>query len=231
MPGRRDAGDAPVSAFEHAAWEAGRLVVGIDEVGRGALAGPVTVAAVVLDPSALPVGARDSKRLTPARRAVVADAVRRSSFVGLGEADSGEIDATGLAAALTEAARRALANVLDLPSAPSDPLVLIDGPHDLVRLDGIEVATIVRGDAASISIAAASVVAKVHRDTFMADQDASHPAYGFARNRGYASAEHLAALARFGPCSIHRHSWAPIAGMRQPTLDLGTSTSATDSGR
>ena len=231
MPAVRGAGDAPVSAHERDAWDVGRRVVGIDEVGRGAWAGPVTVAAVMLDPEHLPAGARDSKRLSPARREVVAAGVHRSALVGLGHADNDEVDAIGLAAALREAARRAFAALMALPATPADPLVLVDGPHDLLRLEGLEVTTLVRGDAASVSIAAASVVAKVDRDRRMGEADPLHPAYGFARNRGYASPEHLDALERLGPCALHRRSWAPIARLLQPTLGLGTSTSATGSGR
>lgn len=217
---RSRATDAPVSVHERRAWAAGRAVIGVDEVGRGAWAGPVTVAAVVLDPAALPEGVRDSKRLSAARREVVAARVRSTSEVGIGVAEHDEVDAVGLAAALTEAVRRAVDAVLAGPGAPLDPLVLIDGPHDLLRRDGVEVVTLVRGDDASRSIAAASVIAKVDRDGRMAREDPSHPAYGFARNRGYASPEHVAALERFGPCSLHRRSWAPIARLLQPTLDV-----------
>ena len=231
MPGTRGAGDAPVSDLEHDAWGSGRRVVGIDEVGRGAWAGPVTVAAVMLDPDALPPGARDSKRLSPARREVVAEDVHRTALVGLGHADNDEIDAVGLAAALREATRRAYSALMALPAAPVDPLVLIDGPHDLLRLAGVQVATLVRGDAASVSIAAASIVAKVDRDRWMGAADPTHPAYGFARNRGYASPEHVDALERLGPCTLHRRSWAPIVRLLQPSLGLGTSTSATGAGR
>jgi ribonuclease HII len=211
-------GDAPVSAQEQHAWAIDRAVVGIDEVGRGALAGPVTVAAVVLHPIRLPAGVRDSKRLTPVRRERVAAAVHEVALIGLGRASNDEIDEVGLATALTRAVRRAYDAVMATPGAPTDPLVLIDGPHDLLRVDGVEVATLVRGDAAAISIAAASVVAKVDRDMMMAAVDPEYPEYGFARNRGYASPEHLAALTRRGPCALHRQSWAPIARLVQPTL-------------
>lgn len=217
---RQARGDAPVSDLERRMWDAGRSVVGIDEVGRGAWAGPVTVAAVVLGPERLPPGARDSKQLSAARREQVAADVRRLALVGIGHADNGEVDAVGLAAALTAAARRALAAVLALDGAPSDPLVLVDGPHDLVRQAGIEVATMVKGDAASVSIAAASVVAKVERDTVMARASVEHPAYGFERNRGYASPQHVAALEQHGPCTLHRHTWAPIVRLCQPTLEV-----------
>lgn len=220
MAGARRGGDAPVSGIEQRAWSSGRRVVGIDEVGRGAWAGPVIVAAVVLEPDLLPAGARDSKRLSPSRREEVAATVRACALVGIGSADNDEIDRVGLAAALTEAARRAFAAVMASSGAPTDPLVLVDGPHDLVRLEGVEVATLVRGDAASISIAAASVVAKVDRDTLMGASDGEHPAYGFARNRGYPSPEHVAALASHGPCALHRRSWAPIARLLQPALEV-----------
>jgi ribonuclease HII len=220
VPDGRGTGDAPVSEHERAAWSAGRSVIGIDEVGRGALAGPVTVAAVLLDPDRPPAGARDSKRLSPARREQVARTVRSTSLVGIGAAGNDEIDAVGLAAALTEAARRALAAVMAMPDAPVDPLVLIDGPHDLVRLAGVDVATLVRGDSRSISIAAASVVAKVDRDALMLAAEEQHPGYGFGQNRGYASPEHLEALRRDGPCALHRHTWSPIAQMLQPAFDV-----------
>lgn len=218
--GRPHDGDAPVSPIEHRMWATGRAVVGIDEVGRGAWAGPVTVAAVVLDPDRLPTGARDSKRLSGARRAHVSTAVRLLALVGIGHADNEEVDAIGLAAALTAAARRALTAVMEHPDAPEDPLVLVDGPYDLVRRRGIEVTTMIGGDAASISIAAASVVAKVERDGLMERASDDHPTYGFSRNRGYASPEHVSALEQHGPCELHRHSWAPILRLRQPTLDV-----------
>jgi ribonuclease HII len=213
-------GDAPVSALERAAWDAGRAVVGIDEVGRGAWAGPVTVAAVVLDPTTLPSGARDSKRLSPGRRTEVATSIHAHGLVGIGHSGSAEIDALGLAAALTNAARRALGAVLDLQGAPEHPLVLIDGPHDLVRVADVEVATMIRGDAGSVSIAAASIVAKVDRDALMTCAAEAHPPYGFASNKGYPSPAHVAALGEHGPCELHRMSWAPLARLGQPTLEI-----------
>jgi ribonuclease HII len=210
--------DAPISTFERDAWAAGRAVVGIDEVGRGAWAGPVTVAAVILAPGSIPECVRDSKQLAPARRAAVAAELHAQALVGIGSASNDEVDEVGLAAALTAAARRALGAVLALPQAPTDPLVLVDGPHDLVRLPDVEVVTLVRGDAHAVSIAAASVVAKVDRDGLMVRIDPEHPAYGFARNKGYPSPEHVAALATHGACLLHRRSWAPLVRLAQPTL-------------
>lgn len=212
--------DAPVSTVERAAWDAGRAVVGIDEVGRGAWAGPVTVAAVVLDAARLPAGARDSKLLSPARRTELATTARQDALVGLGHAHNHEVDAIGLAAALTNAARRALDALLGLAGAPHDPLVLIDGPHDLVRRADVEVTTMVRGDAGSVSIATASIVAKVERDELMIRAAAAHPAYAFDRNKGYPSPMHVDALHRHGPCELHRMSWAPLVRLAHPTLDV-----------
>ncbi len=212
--------DAPVSRFEREAWDSGRAVVGIDEVGRGAWAGPVTVGAVILDPHRRAPGARDSKLLTPTGRERVAGIIHGSALVGIGHASNEEIDALGLAAALTEAVRRALAAVLAREEAPTRPLVLIDGPHDILRLTDVEVQPIVRGDATSVSIAAASVVAKVARDALMTTAAGQHPRYGFERNRGYPSAAHVAALEAHGPCALHRGSWAPIHRLLQPRLDV-----------
>jgi ribonuclease HII len=213
-------GDAPISPLERSTWDSGRAVVGIDEVGRGAWAGPVTVAAVILEPLRLPAGARDSKRLSPARRHEVARTVHECALVGIGHAANEEIDAVGLAAALTNAARRALEAVMRSAGAPADPLILVDGPHDLVRLPDIEVATMVRGDAGSISIAAASVVAKVDRDELMIQAAETHPHYDFASNKGYPSPAHVTAISTHGPCALHRMSWAPLARLGQPTLEV-----------
>ena len=210
--------DAPVSAVERAAWDAGRLVVGVDEVGRGAWAGPVTVGAVVLDPAAPPTGVRDSKALSPAARAAADAAVRAGALVALGHADAAEVDAVGLAAALRLAVRRAVESLLAGPDAPADPVVLIDGPQDLLGRDDLETVTLVRGDSASLSVAAASVVAKVARDAGMVAVAPAHPAYGFARNKGYPSPEHVAALAAHGPCALHRRSWAPLRALAQGQL-------------
>jgi len=210
--------DAPVSAVERAAWDAGRAVVGVDEVGRGAWAGPVTVGAVVLDPAAPPTGVRDSKTLTPAARVAADAAIRARARVALGWAEAAEVDAVGLAAALRLAVGRAVTAVLAGPGAPDDPLVLVDGPHDLLRRDDLETVTMVRGDAAALGIAAASVVAKVARDAGMVAADADHPAYAFARNKGYPSPAHVAALAAHGPCALHRRTWAPLRALAQGQL-------------
>ncbi len=210
--------DAPVSAVERAAWDAGRAVVGVDEVGRGAWAGAVVVGAVVLDPGALPGGVRDSKALSPPARTEADAAVRSTARVALGDATAGEVDDLGLAAALRLAVARAVERLLAAPGAPADPVVLIDGPVDLLRRPDLETVALVRGDAASISVAAASVVAKVARDAALVAADHVHPVYGFARNKGYPSPEHIAALAAHGPCALHRRSWAPLRALAQGQL-------------
>lgn len=178
-----------------------RTVAGVDEVGRGAWAGPVTVCAVVTDLSEPPAGLTDSKRLTPRRRAALAELLKDWAVgVGYGEATHEEIDALGMTEALRRAARRALAGLPVRPDA-----VILDGKHDYlgapwaVRLQ-------VGGDAASVSVAAASVLAKVRRDAYMASL--GYPEYGFADNAGYPSPVHRAALAEHGPTPYHRLSWS-----------------------
>ncbi|GAA2297214.1 ribonuclease HII [Nonomuraea roseoviolacea subsp. roseoviolacea] len=176
-------------------------VAGVDEVGRGAWAGPVTVCAVVTDLSEPPAGLTDSKQLTPARREALAGEVRAwAAGIAFGEATHEEIDVVGMTEALRRAARRALDALPVRPGA-----VILDGSHDYigapwpVRLE-------VRGDAASVSVAAASVLAKVRRDAYMATLGCD--AYGFADNAGYPSPVHQEALARLGPTEHHRMSWS-----------------------
>jgi ribonuclease HII len=192
------------------------VIAGLDEVGRGPLAGPVVAAAVVfpireiLDAADSPSwleGIDDSKVLTPPQRLEAVERIRaHSTAIGLGMASSREIDAHGISGATAWAMRRA---VKDLPIRPSFILV------DFVRvLDcGIPFHAEVRGDSASYSIAAASIVAKVNRDLIMERADALYPGYGFASHKGYATARHLQELAHRGPCPIHRRSFSP---MRRP---------------
>jgi ribonuclease HII len=210
--------DAPVSALERGAWQVGRAVVGVDEVGRGAWAGPVTVAAVMLDPDRLPVGVRDSKQLSPSARDRADSAVRAHGLVGIGRAENDEVDAVGLAAALRAAARRAVEALLALPEVDTGALIIVDGDRDLIGRADLEVVTLVRGDSAALSVAAASVVAKVHRDHEMIALSSAYPAYAFERNKGYASPAHVAALETHGPCALHRCTWAPLARLAQPRL-------------
>jgi ribonuclease HII len=191
-------------------------IAGVDEVGRGSWAGPLTVGAVVLDLDDVPTGLRDSKRLTPRRREELAAEIHRRAAVGIGEVSCVELDAIGLAAALRVAAVRA---VQALPVTAD--LVLIDGTVDLLAGRDVRSRTVVGGDDRSASIAAASIVAKVHRDAQMGTYDAEHPYYGFAANKGYPSPNHREALATYGPCALHRRSWRPIRDLlTQPSLPL-----------
>jgi ribonuclease HII len=193
----------------------GGRVAGIDEAGRGPWAGPVVAAAVVLTPAALAIpalgGLNDSKKLTAARRAALFDSLAAAAQdgtveVGVGEASVAEIDRLNILAATMLAMRRAVAA---LPQPPGHALVDGNRLPDLA----CPATTLVGGDARSLSIAAASIVAKVTRDQLMAALDAAHPGYGWARNAGYGTAEHRAGLARLGPCDHHRRSFAPIRAL------------------
>lgn len=190
------------SRFEDEARTAGRLAVaGVDEVGRGALCGPVVAAAVVLGEEFDTEGLDDSKRLTARQRERQAARIReRARAFATGVAGPAEIDAVNILQATLLAMRRA---VLALPLRPD--LVLVDA----LTIPGLDVEQrpIVKGDAQSVSIAAASILAKVTRDALMAELDARHPGYGLARNMGYACQDHRDALRRMGPSPIHRRSF------------------------
>jgi len=179
------------------------LLCGVDEVGRGPLAGPVVAAAVILPPAAKLPGTDDSKRLRAAERERLAEAIlgcaRAHAVAGV---DSTTIDRVNIRVATFRAMRAAIAALAIAPD-----LVLVDGfpvPDLLCRHEPV-----VGGDHLSLSIAAASILAKVHRDRLMDEYHALYPEYGFDRHRGYGTAEHLAALRRHGPCPIHRLSFAP----------------------
>jgi ribonuclease HII len=180
------------------------LVAGVDEAGRGPLAGPVTAAAVILPAAGAPSGCADSKTLSAQARARLAEAIRATCLWGLGWATPREIDALNIHNATLLAMRRAVAA---LPLAPT--LLLVDGLHD--PRAGVRARTIVGGDAREPAIAAASILAKVARDLRMARLCARHPGYGFARHKGYPSPAHLAALRVLGPCVQHRRSFTPVA--------------------
>lgn len=180
-------------------------VAGIDEAGRGPLAGPVAAAAVILDPKNLPRGLNDSKELTPALREDLYEQIlRRAIAVSVAFASAAEIDRVNIRQATFLAMRRA-AHALSL--APRH--LLIDGNDPPPRLS-IPTTAIVKGDGSVASIAAASIIAKVTRDRLMQRLCAHFPAYGFSRNAGYATATHRAAIARHGPCPYHRLSFSPF---------------------
>ncbi len=190
-----------------------RQIAGVDEVGRGPLAGPVVVAAVVLDPAAnLPWydDLNDSKLLSPSKRERLAPLITQGGIaVGIGAAECDEIDAIGIVPATRAAMTRAVAN---LPVPPDHLLI------DAVPLSepGLPYRHLVKGDSLCRSIAAASIVAKVARDSRMVREDTAYPGYGFAKHKGYPSPEHLECLARLGPCPIHRRSFAPVRAMLDP---------------
>lgn len=184
----------------------GELVVGVDEVGRGPLAGPVVAAAVLLDPNRIPDGLDDSKRLSAARREALAESLMLCAQVGIGQASVEEIDRINILQATFLAMQRA---VEALPVAPR--LVLVDGNQAPPWTYPCR--TVVGGDAICLSIAAASIVAKVTRDRIMTALDAEFPHYGWASNMGYGTAVHTQALARFGLSPHHRRSFRPVALM------------------
>jgi ribonuclease HII len=178
-------------------------IAGVDEVGRGAWAGPVLVAAAVTDLSVPPTGLTDSKLLTAKRREEVAAAVDpwvRAYAFGIAEAE--EIDELGMTAALRLAAVRALDALPVRPDA-----IVLDGKHDFLGTPW-NVRCVIKGDQSCVSVAAASVLAKVHRDAMMAGLGEAYPAYAFESNAGYPAPVHRAALAEHGPTPLHRMSWA-----------------------
>ena len=184
-----------------------RGIAGIDEVGVGPLAGSVVAAAVVLPERVALTGLDDSKRVPPPRRAVLAREIREIAIgIGIGEVTPEEIDQRGIYQAALEAMRRAVASLARTTEVGH---LLVDAR----TVPGVDLpqTSIVKGDQKDASIAAASIVAKVHRDAQMEMLGRRYPAYGFERHNGYGTAEHVAALERFGPCPIHRRSFAPVA--------------------
>jgi ribonuclease HII len=184
-------------------------VAGVDEVGRGPLAGPVVAAAVVLDSRCDWDGVNDSKKLSPAaREAIYARVLQEARAFAWAVVGPRTIDALNIRQASLEAMRRA---IVRLPLAPD--LVLVDG-NDPVPGLLCRQRSVISGDALLLSVAAASVVAKVVRDRIMERLDRVWPDYGFARHKGYGTPEHLAALDHFGPCPLHRFSFAPVRVQR-----------------
>ncbi|NBM14149.1 ribonuclease HII [Streptomyces sp. GC420] len=180
-----------------------RVVAGVDEVGRGAWAGPVTVCAAVTGLRTPPEGLTDSKLLTPRRREELARVLNGwVTAHALGHASHEEIDRLGMTAALRLAAVRALDGLPVRPDA-----VILDGKHDYLGAPW-KVRTVVKGDQSCVAVAAASVIAKVHRDKMMAELGIEHADFGFAANAGYPSPVHKAALEEQGPTPYHRLSWA-----------------------
>ena len=177
------------------------LICGIDEVGRGPLAGPVVAGAVILPGDCRILYINDSKKLSPARREELYEIIlEKAVAVGIGMANHARIDEINILQATYEAMRSAIQNL------PVKPDILL---NDAVTIPDVPIkqVPIIKGDAKSISIGAASIVAKVFRDRMMVEYDAIYPGYGFASNKGYGSGEHMEALRRMGPCPIHRRSF------------------------
>lgn len=197
------------------------IVAGIDEVGRGALAGPLMVAAVALPDEPQVVGIDDSKKLSPKRREALAAQIREVALgVGICHIPPDEIDACGMAASLRVCMGRALAacerDIAARGNGSGADAVLVDG--NPIHLHANE-KTIVKGDGKAACIAAASIVAKVTRDALMVEYAQSYPAYHFDSNKGYGSAAHIEALHELGPCELHRRSFlGNICGQQQSLL-------------
>ncbi len=184
-----------------------RLIAGVDEVGRGALAGPVVAAAVILGESGDYSEIRDSKVVPPRRRELLAERIRREAVcIGVGSVSQSEIDRINILRATHEAMRQAVARL-----SVSPDIVLVDG----FWLPGLDAPCIgiVDGDARSYSIAAASIVAKVHRDAYMTSLASEFPQYGFDRNKGYGTEAHRGAIAEHGACWLHRRTFEGVRSM------------------
>lgn len=193
--------------YEHERRTGVGLVAGVDEAGRGPLAGPVVVAAVILPPRLYLPKLNDSKKLTPRQRDKLFDAINAQAIaVNAVIVDAATIDRLNILQATLGGMCAAVRGL-----SPQPQHVLVDG-NALPPLP-MPTTSIVKGDAKSASIAAASVIAKVTRDRLMLECDARWPQYGFARHKGYGTAAHMAALREFGPCPIHRRSFEPVKGM------------------
>jgi ribonuclease HII len=212
----------PSLARERALWAGGRqVVVGVDEVGRGSWAGPISVGAAVLPRDRRVYRVRDSKMLTEAERERLFPRLAAwCAAWAVGHASQQECDALGMSAAQKLAARRAVDGLGVVPDA-----VLVDGSWDFVGAPDVAATRIVRGDASCLSIATASILAKVTRDRIMRAEAEHFPAYDFDLNKGYPCPRHKAALAAWGPTSIHRRAWVfmdhlPWGGVRRTVRDL-----------
>ena len=183
-------------------------VCGVDEAGRGPLAGPVVAAAVILTPARIPEGLNDSKALSSKQRELLLNAIEKNAQIGIGIAEPEEIDRINILGATLAAMRRA---VLALPLSPNT--ALIDG-NKLPNLP-CEAQAIVKGDSRSLSIAAASIIAKVTRDRLMVEADARYPGYGLAGHKGYPTKAHMETVRDLGPSPIHRFSFKPVRLAKQ----------------
>lgn len=204
-----------IRKFEDGLWESDiTCIAGVDEVGRGCLAGPVVAAAVILAPGCRLQGVDDSKKLDPSQRHELQQEIEKEAIAwNIGVVSAARIDRINILEASMEAMRVALDGL-----SPAPEHVIVDGNRS--PESGLPETLLIEGDARSMSIAAASIVAKEHRDRLMIGLDANHPGYGFASNKGYASDLHRSALARLGPCTEHRHSFSPIARRNQQPVGI-----------
>ncbi len=196
--------EKPTYDFEQEALnETGGPVAGVDEAGRGPWAGPVVAAAVIFNPDNIPDGLADSKKLTEGKRETLFEAIMATADVGVGIADVARIDRDNILAATMWAMGAAVHHLTASPR-----VVLIDG-NRAPQLSCLS-RTIIKGDARSLSIAAASIIAKVTRDRMMVELASTHPGYGFEKHKGYGTKAHQEALAQHGVTAHHRRSFAPI---------------------
>jgi ribonuclease HII len=196
----------PDFSFEQIAIGQCFIPCGVDEAGRGPWAGPVVAAAVILDPDNIPDGLDDSKKLSEAKREALFSLIMQSSRVGIGLASALLIDDINI----LQATYHAMAEAIGILGTQTT-MALVDGNRAPPL--SIRVQTIIEGDCKSLSIAAASIIAKVTRDRMMHELETRHPGYGFGRHKGYGTAFHAAALQRLGPCTEHRKSFKPISAL------------------
>ncbi len=195
--------------YEKEVWEKGELLVGIDEAGRGPLAGPVVIAGVVFPAGYYHPEINDSKKLSAKKREALFDEIKDNAlYYEIRIVSAKEIDESNIYA-VTKNAMSEIAQLLPVNEVLTDAMPLSIEKH---------VQSIIKGDAKSISIAAASILAKVTRDRIMEEYDAIYPHYNFKKHKGYGTKEHLAALEKYGPCPIHRYSFAPVFQSTQPKL-------------
>lgn len=206
--------------FEAQAWRRGwRLIAGCDEAGRGALLGPLYAAAVILNPAQPIPGLDDSKKLLPREREELAKQIRARALAWAVEGvPAAEVDALNVYEASRQAMIRALRRL-----QPEPDFILTDAmPLNSVGGFNIPHRPLVHGDARSVSIAAASILAKVERDARLVELDREYPQYSLARNKGYGTAEHMAGLARYGPCPEHRQTFQPVKDYLLPLFPFGS---------
>lgn len=203
----------PHLELEH--WNVGRRVIGVDEAGRGALAGPVVAAAVLFPSNSIPEGLDDSKRLTAAVRRELACIIKSSALAwSVAMVHHQRIDEINILQATFDAMHQAVDGVVRQLDSDHDLELLIDGNR--FRPHRLRAHTLIGGDGISPSIAAASILAKTARDTWMEDVDHAYPNYGFARHKGYATAVHRSAIQLHGPCEIHRQTFLRTILSQQP---------------